>query len=311
MNNDPVLISTRCAICGASNSAVELYPANFSPQDLNPAVFSARRVPDKIHYRMVRCLGCGLVRSDPMIDQESMAKLYAKSIQTYDQEVPNLIESYARYLDRAMQVLFKTNPTGAQDRALLEIGCGSGFFLEKALKHGFSDVAGIEPSQQAVEKSPASVRPNIICDILRPGLLAPDRFDLICMFQVFDHIADPGMLLDECCKALKPGGGILCLNHDVQALSARLLGERSPIIDIEHTYLYSKTTIGKIFQAHGFTPRETGSATNIYTIRYLLQLLPLPKKIKAAFLSLLSDNPVGRAKLPVRLGNLYLIAQKP
>ncbi len=117
-------------------------------------------------------------------------------------------------------------------------------------------------------------------------------------------------VINECCRALRRGGGILCFNHDVQALSARLLGERSPIIDIEHTYLYSKATIRKIFQAHGFIVREISSGTNIYTLRYLFQLLPIPEKIKGAFLSLLPNLSIGRMKLQVRLGNLYLVAQK-
>lgn len=253
---------------------------------------------------------CGLVRSDPVIDQELMAELYTKSSQTYDQEVANFTESYAQYLDRAMAVLFQTYSSSVHEKALLEIGCGSGFLLENALKQGFYDITGIEPSQQAVEKSSPVIRPHIICDIFRPGLLPEERYDLICMFQVLDHIADPGILLDECCRALRRGGGILCFNHDVQALSARLLGERSPIIDIEHTYLYSKATIRKIFQAHGFIVREISSGTNIYTLRYLFQLLPIPEKIKGAFLSLLPNLSIGRMKLQVRLGNLYLVAQK-
>ena len=50
------LVPTRCAICGAEGNAVELYPANLDFEAFNPSVFSARRLPDRIHYRMVKCL---------------------------------------------------------------------------------------------------------------------------------------------------------------------------------------------------------------------------------------------------------------
>jgi SAM-dependent methyltransferase len=310
MNHNPILVSTSCAICGTTNYSTELYPANFSIKDFNPEIFSARRIPDKIHYRIVRCLSCGLVRSDPVIDQETLAELYTKSSQTYDDEVPNLMESYARYLDQTFRRLNGAGSFGSRKGSLLEIGCGSGFFLEKALDYGFEQVMGIEPSQQAVEKSSPRTRHNIICDILRPGLLQPEQFDIICMFQVFDHIAAPDIFLEECKKALKPGGGILCLNHNVAALSARLLGENSPIFDIEHTFLYSKVTIRKVFVDSGFTVREVGSVVNTYSLRYLIQLLPLPKGLKESIFSIFRSHLFGSIKLPIRLGNLFLIAQK-
>jgi len=307
MDHNLPLVSTFCAICGPQSKAIEIFPSNFSPNDLTPDTFSARRLPDKIHYRIVRCQSCGLVRSDPIIAPETLSELYAKSNQTYDTEVNNLMDSYVKYLDKAVINL----SGGVKKGRLLEIGCGSGFFLEKALEYGFEYVHGIEPSRQAVEKSAPHIHPNIICDMLRPGLLQTDYFDLICMFQVFDHIDHPGMLLDECYKALKPGGGILFLNHDVKALTARLLGERSPIIDIEHTYLYDPSTIQKIATQHGFLVTEVGPAVNRISLRYLVHLLPLPNGVKISLLKTLHDSPIGKITFQLHLGNLYMVVKKP
>jgi SAM-dependent methyltransferase len=305
MNNPIQLHSTTCAICGDGQASVEVYPANFSPQDLNPEIFSARRIPDKIHYRIVRCRTCGLVRSDPVIDPVTLADLYSKSSQNYDREVINLMDSYSRYLHHAVQIL----PGLAQGR-LLEIGCGSGFFLEKALEGDFEHVLGVEPSHSAVEKASPQIKPNIICDMLRPGLLQPEQVDMICMFQVFDHVAAPGEFLNECRQALKSGGGILCLNHDVRAFTNRLMGERSPIIDIEHTYLYDQDTIRRIFSDHGFQVVEVGAATNTLSLRYLLQLFPFPAGLKQSLLALFKGPGIGDLKLNIQLGNLYLVARK-
>lgn len=295
---------TRCAICHTKDNATELYAANFDLQAFNPVVFSARRLPDRIHYRMVKCNTCGLVRSDPIADPEALARLYKQSTFEYDEEVPNLKLTYRYYLS-------KLSGYGMQKGMLLEIGCGNGFFLEEAIEFGFGIVRGIEPSAAAVAKANPKVRPHIICNIMSPGLFEPEQFDVICIFQVFDHIPDPGSLLDECFCVLKPGGLMLCLNHNVEAVSAILLKAYSPIIDIEHTYLYSPVTIGYIFEAHGLQVKRIGLVYNRYSLYYMARLVPLPAVVKRFALTLLKGNPVGRIRLSVPLGNLYLIAQKP
>jgi hypothetical protein len=118
-------------------------------------------------------------------------------------------------------------------------------------------------------------------------------------------------LLDSCFAALRPGGLVLSINHNITAVSARLLGERSPIVDIEHTYLYSPATMARIFTAHGFRIRKAGSVRNQYSFRYLVRLLPLPAGPKRAALAWLQRHSIGRLRLSVPLGNLYLVAQKP
>ncbi len=295
---------TRCAICGTPGNATELYPANFDPEALNPAVFSARRLPDRIHYRLVTCDACGLVRSDPVADPALLEQLYQQSAFTYGDEVADLKRTYGRYLARLDQY-------GAHKEALLEIGCGNGFFLEEALARGYRTVRGVEPSRAAISQAVPMVRDSIVCDVMRAGLFAPASFDVICLFQVFDHAPDPADLLDACFAALRPGGLVLSFNHNVRAFSARLLGERSPIIDIEHTYLYHPATMSRIFTAHGFQIRHVGAAYNRYSLQYLARLLPLPGALKRAALVWLKRLVIGRLRLCVPLGNLYLVARKP
>ena len=298
------LKQTRCAICGTEGQARELYPANFDLQALNPEVFSARRLPDRVHYRVVKCDACGLVRSDPVAPMELVAQLYQQSRFTYTDEVADLKRTYGRYLA-------ELDAYGAWKDALLEIGCGNGFFLQQALAQGYRSVRGVEPSQAAVGEAVPEVREGIICDLMRPGLFGPGEFDVICLFQVFDHVPDPGSLLDACFSALRPGGLVLALNHNIEAVSARLLGERSPIVDIEHTYLYSPATMARLFMAHEFRVLKVGSVRNRYSLRYLARLLPLPAGPKQAALAWLHRHAIGGLRLSVPLGNLRLIGQKP
>ena len=300
----PAFRDTVCAICGPGPASVLLYPASVTPADLTPGVFSARRLPDRVHYQMVRCVDCGLVRSDPVIESDLLRQLYDESTFDYASEVDDLRSTYGRYLERLRR-------RGDEQHAILEVGCGNGFFLEEALAHGYTRVGGVEPSTAAVASADPSVRPGIVCDIMRPGLFPENVFDAVCLFQTFDHLPDPGAVLDASLEALRPGGLLLCLNHNVQAMSARLLGERSPIIDVEHTYLYSPETMARIFVSHGYRIVEQGRVFNTISLRYLVHLLPLPGRAKRTLTSLVGAARLDRVRLRLPLGNLYLIAEKP
>ncbi len=52
------MVKTKCAICNIDNSK-ELFEANFKLSDFNKKTFSARRIPDRIHFRIVKCKNCG------------------------------------------------------------------------------------------------------------------------------------------------------------------------------------------------------------------------------------------------------------
>jgi SAM-dependent methyltransferase len=300
---EPKLAPTRCALCSTGGNAEELYPARFSAGDLNSAVFSARRLPDRVHFRVVRCRACGLLRSDPAAPPGELERLYAGATFEYSAEAENLKATYGRYIALAGGLLRTRG-------AMLDIGCGNGFALEAARAAGFGRAAGVEPSPAAAEKAAPGIRPFITVGQMRKGLLPDSSFDLACLFQVIDHVPDPGGLLELCRAALRPGGLLLALTHNADALSARLLGERSPIIDIEHTYLFSPRTLSRLAVSRGFSVLESGTAWNTYSLHYLARLLPLPAAVKKGLLGLLGGG-AGRLPLRVPLGNFYLLSRKP
>ena len=295
------LVATRCAICGIEGGADEVYPANVDADTLDDVIFSARRPPDGIHFRMVRCRTCGLIRSDPIVPADHLARLYAES--HFDEsEVTNLRRTYGRVLD-------ELDRHGARKDALLEIGSGTGFFLEEARTRGYRRTVGVEPSLEAAAEADRRTGVETVRDVMRPGLFPAGSFDVICIFQTLDHLPDPADVLDECRRVLRPAGLVLAFNHDTSALSARLLGERSPIVDVEHTYLYDPRTMRRLFESRGFEVLAVGPVRNLNSIRYLLHLTPLPGPLKALARTVLA--PVAGARLWVPLGNLRLIARRP
>lgn len=303
MTVDIKFTATKCAICDTGDNVSELYPANFTLEAFNADIFSARRLPDMLHYRIVQCRTCGLVRSDPIVDSNLLADLYQQSAFRYEQDVANLQNTYGKYLR-------KLENYAPEKKSLLEIGCGNGFFLETALSQGYTHVKGIEPSKDAIQSASPEIKPHIVCNMMQDGLFDDNSFDVLCMFQMFDHVAYPNVFLQSCRRALKPGGLVLCFNHNVEAFSAKLFGVKSPIIDIEHTFLYSPKTMKVIFERNGFKVLKVSASINQISLYSLARLIPVPQKMKKIILSIFQRLGVTSFSMPLPLGNLYLIAQK-
>lgn len=296
------MIHQTCAICETDKATV-LYPENFDIKRIDEKTFSARRLPDRVHYRMVTCSTCGLVYSDPILEFDKIAALYKQSIVTYDSHVENLKKTYGRYLK-------ELETYGVTKGKMLEIGCGNGFFLEEAVAQGYTDVNGVEPGEKSAKSARSDIVEKIIIDMFTPKLFEKNSFDVICCFQTLDHIPNPNEFLSACHSVLKKGGLVLFFNHDVGALTAKLFGERSPIIDIEHTYLYNKKTMQQIFEKHRFNVLKVASPLSVHTLSYWMRLIPMPKKIKPFVLSILDKIGLGKMNIWFKAGNIYLIAQK-
>jgi SAM-dependent methyltransferase len=298
---DMHLTPVDCPNCGYKKYYTVLYPENFSPGDLNKNIFSARRMPDKIHYQLVQCNGCGLVRSTPTINITQLNNLYKKSRLTYDEEIGNLIVTYLH----AMQPILQKLPHSAK---ILEIGCGNGFLVKELHDLGYINTYGIEPSWDAVNKAHQSVKRNLKHSILKRGMFPEETFDFIFFFQTLDHIPCPNGFLKECHRLLKKNGYILSFNHNIDSLASKLFGEHSPIIDIEHTFLYNPDTISLLFKKHGFKVEKVYSPLNYVSIRHIIRLSPIPKNIKNFILHKIATRL--KINIKIKLGNLCLVGRK-
>jgi hypothetical protein len=90
-----------------------------------------------------------------------------------------------------------------------------------------------------------------------------------------------------------------------------LLKSKSPIFDVEHTYLYSKKSITGLLVQCGYVDVRVRGYWNLYSLRYLAQLLPLPPKIKTfAFDNKHIAKILGKARIWVPLGNMVATAKK-
>lgn len=299
------LETRHCTLCGAKAGKSERYPANFTEEDLNAAIFSARRMPDRRHFRLVECEECGIVFSDPACDPGTLATLYQHSAVTYDAQEEEIYQSYAPVLARALPVLQRRG-------TFLEIGGGRGFMLRWGAEQGFDEQIEIEPSADAERKfSPPSMQARFIRGIFSRGLLPEGSVSLACFFQMLDHVPDPRVFLEAVRETLEPGGAAVCVTHDTSAVSARLLGERTPIYDIEHTYLFNPDNMARLFRRAGFEVVETFPIANRYALRHWAHLAPVPRRVRKVVLSVLEHVKLAGLPVPLRAGNFAIVARRP
>jgi SAM-dependent methyltransferase len=251
----------------------------------------------------VECRHCGLIYSNPYFDDGMLQSLYREAAYIDEQQLENMGADYAREFLRAAG--------SALDRSarVLEIGCANGFFLEKLYGAGYQDLHGVEPGKDAVSKASPAIRERIVNDFFRPTLFEPESFDVVCCFQIFDHLPDPPGFLADVRSLLRPGGLVMTINHNIRALITRVLGERSPMFDIEHIYLFDKSTIRRLFTANGFEVIRVSGLSNSYTLGYAIKMFPLPGGMKRGMLRLLK-GPLADVNFRIPAGNMVTVGRK-
>lgn len=287
-----------CAACGSTEHRLR-YEARMPPN--GRLDFSARRDSRGYHPRIVECTSCGQIYSNPYFTDAVLARLYSDAQYIEEPQLRNMAADYFREFRRAVGEKF-----GSSMR-VLEIGCGNGFFLERLAAAGLTQIQGVEPSREALKTSPRSVRNKIHCGIFNPAMFPAASFDAVCCFQIFDHIRDPIKFVGGIRQILKTGGVLLAINHNIRAPITRLLGEHSPMYDVEHIYLFDRTTIRLLLEKNGFVVPQTSALWNSYTMEYVLKMLPLPRPIKTLSVALASTLKLGETTVRLPGGNMVTV----
>jgi SAM-dependent methyltransferase len=295
------LVSRTCPICGCHQGSRPFADANIQLDGLDQFAFASRKLPEYMHWRLMECRRCDLLYADPAPDPEELAGLYREAGFDSRPEARRASRTYSRFLPRIMFSLPDRN--GAVD-----IGTGDGSFLRELLAAGFNNVTGIEPSIAPIEAAEPSIRPLIRHDIFRADSFAPESLSLITCFQTIEHLSDPLSFCQAARQALKPGGGLFLIGHNRRALSAKVLGRKSPIFDIEHLQLFSPVSIHHLLEKAGFSRVEVMTVFNRYPLQYWARLFPFPAGSKQRILKILQSIPTGRWVIPLPAGNLAAIA---
>lgn len=92
---------------------------------------------------------------------------------------------------------------------VLEIGCGDGVFLNMMREKGVKDLTALELNEKAasqLQQAGYDVRRQFIQEF---AYNHDSEFDVVCFFQVLEHIYDIKSFIQAALRTLKPGGRMI------------------------------------------------------------------------------------------------------
>lgn len=277
---------------------------NIDPAQMSAFSFASRKLPEFMNHQLVQCPTCDLVYANDPPDQSILAQAYHVASFDSAQEADDAAAAYGKAV---MPVLGRLQ----RRDAALEIGAGTGIFLDVLRSQGFKVTQGVEPSAAAIAAAPPHRQGWLKEAIFRESDFQPESFDFICCFMTLEHVRDPHDIVAAAGRLLRPGGAIALVTHDYRSGVNRLLGKRSPIIDIEHMQLFSPKSIRQLLERNDFDSIDVHSFRNRYALRYWMRLLPLGVGLKQNLIKSLDAIGLADMKLSFNVGNMLSFGYRP
>jgi 2-polyprenyl-3-methyl-5-hydroxy-6-metoxy-1,4-benzoquinol methylase len=243
--SEAAVANRACALCGR--------PGSPRYQGLHDRLFDVPApTASPEGWSLLACTDCRLVWLDPMPEGDNARALY-ESYYTHEDD-PSLDSPLYRAVTRGIPAARMGYPeppaTDTVERALasalswigplreiaehavmwlpvsrrgrlLDVGCGSGAFLERMRDFGWQ-VAGVEPDPGG--RTAASTRlgtAGTVVASLEDEALPSSSFDAITLSHVIEHVPDPVATLRQCHRLLAPGGLLVCVTPNAASLGAR------------------------------------------------------------------------------------------
>jgi len=296
--------SRRCPVCFESTkNSVTFQKENIDKKKITSFTYSARKNPEFMCHEMVRCLNCDLVYVTTPPDKLKLSEAY--HVADYDSS-KEALDAAETYIDQLNDVISSLD----LNSKILEIGPGSGDFLYKLKKNGFTNLTGIEPSISAINSAHPDIRSHLKQGIFQVNDFQELDYDLVFCFMTLEHVYDPREIAESVNKILKKGGSFVMVVHNYRALINKILGKKSPIIDIEHMQLFSEKSITMLLNRTNYQNISIKNFSNCYSINYWIRLLPITNLIKQIFIKLLNKFNLDNFKIKISVGNIIVSGRK-
>ncbi len=235
-------IDIECPVCGASR--IEIFTEPWI-EESDPAKLygAASGIPGT--QRLVKCKDCGMIFESPRYDAATIVKGYMASQEgDHDSQYPMRVYSFYRTLKKHAKYL------PAAGAKVLDIGTAGGAFLDAAKQYGYN-AYGMEPSADLVARGKARGL-QIEQGTIESHTFAHGTFDMVCLWDVIEHLPDPKTSLLEIRKLLKPKGILLINFPDIGTWQAKLAGKRFWWILSVHLHHFTRHSVGDICARTGF-----------------------------------------------------------
>lgn len=227
-------------------------------------------------YWIYRCPSCSLRETELKKEYDVFIKEFYS--QGYYEGDPTR-SAYANYVRdkslivRNMHKFLSYLPTRVKPARLLDVGCAFGYFVELALTKGY-DAYGFDPSEFASREAGKLVGPTRIKEGSIRSITYPKKsFDVITLFDVFEHLSDPLDDMKKLAGLLKDDGVLLIATGDTGSLAARLFKRRWTFyIPPQHIFFFDRTTVVDLLQRAGLTVRAWHRVGKWLSLGYVLHL---------------------------------------
>ena len=196
----------------------------------------------KFGIDIVCCKACSLCYS---------AEVPANTEDIYSDNIylPAAIESYMKNVSyrkerfgRERVELISRQIGNPHGKRLLDIGCGTGWFLEVAREYGF-EVYGQELGKELAKWTNERLGVKIFSKTISE-ISSQIQFDVITMFDLLEHVPEPLQLISDCKRLLNKDGILLVFTPNFDSLSIHVMKEHSNLIaPAEHLTCFTKKAV--------------------------------------------------------------------
>ena len=290
--------SEACDLCGTSEVR-RLYTA------------ADRLKNSDIEFWIGECDGCGVLRTLPAMAEEELAAFYPDDYWGMENEpTQQWIDS-----SQADKLQFLSDCMLTSGR-VLDIGCGSGFFL-RALDSARWDRFGVEISEGAAEAARRTIgRDRIYTGTLNHAAHEDSMFDVVTLWSALEHTNQPRATLAEARRILKPGGSLIVQLPNADSYQLRLFAGHWFALDVpRHRYHFTPGRLERLLSETGFSPYHRtffSKAHNAHALRQSLKGRLWPKRSTRVlfYLSLPFIKPVDFLMSALGLGATLTIAAR-
>jgi len=228
----------------------------------------------KEEFELIENLEFGMLVTSPQPATSELAKYYeteeyishTDTKRNLFEKVYHLVRKYA--IKNKVALLNKEQTKGS----LLDVGCGTGDFLNAAKNNGWK-VTGIEPNEKARVIANTKTD-NKVFDTLKLESLPTESFDVISLWHVFEHLPELENHIQVFKKLLKPNGSLIIAVPNHKSFDAKYYKEFWAAYDVpRHLWHFSQNSIKRLFDKFQMNVIKT-----------------LPMKFDAFYVSLLSEK---------------------
>lgn len=228
---------------------------------------------DRLHglpgeFKVEECKHCDIIAIHPQLSSEEIEKYYPQDYVSF----PPAIEderSWFKRIDREIGVEKRCRAvikqSGRTSGKILDIGCATGVFLNSMKKHGW-ECYGVEPSDFASDYAINRFDLNVFHGYLEDGLFENNVFDVITLWDVFEHLPEPVETLHIISKILKPGGLLVINTPNANSWERKIfrkywVGWEVP----RHYHIFTPKTITELLSNSGFNVISLISFTGAFS----------------------------------------------